>query len=158
MDDAFVAIGKAVYAAQLFETALVPIFEFFRMQTESGYLDRTGGLVSEGKFKQATINVVKMLSERGEIAPGLEERLKQWIEDRHTLVHRLVLNFGVLSVGDANGFAPIAELANRVEREANSLTHMLVGYILEHFNPEADSTPEDRKRLAQEIFLRTAAP
>lgn len=158
MDDAYLAIGKALYAAQLFETALVPIFEFFRMQTESGYFDKTGGFISEGKFKQATTNVVKLLAEREQIAPDLEDRLSRWIDDRHTLVHRLVLNFGVLADGDAQGFAPVTVLASRVEREAMSLTHMLTGYVIQHFGPDAQGTSEDRKRLALGIFQRTDRP
>jgi hypothetical protein len=33
MQEAYAAIGRAVFAAQRFETALVPIFEFFKLQT-----------------------------------------------------------------------------------------------------------------------------
>ena len=43
MEHAYAAIGRAVFAAQLFETAFIPIFEFFTMQTDASYLEKTGG-------------------------------------------------------------------------------------------------------------------
>ena len=45
MEQAYAAIGRAVAFAQIFETALIPIFEFFKMQTDPGYLEKTGGYV-----------------------------------------------------------------------------------------------------------------
>ena len=46
MENAYTAIGRAVFYAQIFETALVPIFEFFKMQAEPGYAEKTGGYLS----------------------------------------------------------------------------------------------------------------
>lgn len=65
MQEAYAAIGRAVVAAQMFETALVPIFEFFKMHTKPGYLEKTGGYVSAGAFKVPIKSIVNMLSERG---------------------------------------------------------------------------------------------
>ncbi len=90
MNHAYFAIGRAVFAAQMLETALIPIFEFFKMHTEPGYLEKTGGYVTEGAFKVPIKNVVKFLSERGSIAPDLETRLNKYVEDRHLLIHRWI--------------------------------------------------------------------
>lgn len=122
MEYAYSAIGRAVFAAQLFETALIPIFEFFKMHTEAGYLERTGGCIPSGAFKIPVKTVVNTLAANGSLAPDLEERLAKFVEDRHTLIHRWVREHGWPDENDAPGFAPIIELANRVEREAKSLT------------------------------------
>jgi hypothetical protein len=71
MEHAYSAIGRAVFAAQLFETALIPIFEFFKMQTEPGYLEKTGGYLPAGAFKIPIKNVVKALSAKGNSVPPL---------------------------------------------------------------------------------------
>jgi hypothetical protein len=149
------AIGRAVLAAQIFETALVPIFEFFKMQTEPGYLEKTGGYVRAGTFKVPVSNIVKALSEHGNIAPDLEARLTAYINDRHTLIHRWVLEHGWPDEHDAASFAPIVELANRVEQEAKQLTRQIVGYVVKFSDPTwaSSNEAEYRERMAQ-LFQR----
>jgi hypothetical protein len=85
MEQAYSAIGRAVFAAQLFETVLIPIFEFFKMQTEPGYIEKTGGYIPVGAFKVPIKNVVKALSSKGSIASDLEERLNLFVEERTSL-------------------------------------------------------------------------
>ena len=82
MEQAYAAIGRAVVAAQVFETALIPIFEFFKMRT--GLHREDGGDVRAGAFKVPVKSIVNTLAEQGSIAPDLEMRLSQYVEDRHT--------------------------------------------------------------------------
>ena len=155
MKDAYAAIGRAVVAAQLFETTLIPIFEFFKMHTKPGYLEKTAGYVSAGAFKVPIKSIVNILSEHGDIAPDLEERLTAYAEDRHILIHRWIQQHGWPADEDVNGFVPIIDLANRVNQEARDLTRLFVGYILKFATPDgAEIEPDDRKLKIAEMFKR----
>ena len=136
MNVAYAAIGRAVLEAQVLETALIPIFEFFKMQTEPGYLEKTGGFVSAGAFKVPVKNVIKYLSERGSIAPDLEARLTQYVESRRLLIHRWVQLHGWPDESDARAFEPVIALASSVEREAHELTTQFAGYMVKYASPE----------------------
>lgn len=155
MQIAYTAIGQAVVAAQILETALVPIFAFFRMKTEPGYLEKTGGFVPVGAFKVPIASIVKTLAERGSIAPDLEDRLTKYVADRHSLIHRWVLEHGWPAEGDIAEFAPILELANRVKQEASQLTTMLASHMVKYADPDwaKENMPEYEERMAQ-LFQR----
>jgi len=155
MEQAYAAIGRAVAFAQIFETALIPIFEFFKMQTDPRYLEKTGGYVPAGAFKVPAKNVIKALSAKGDIAPDLEARLNSYVEDRHVLIHRWVQENGWPAENDSTGFAPIVELANRVEHEARALTRLLTGYMVQFAEPEwAAANGEDYKVKMAVMFQR----
>ena len=100
-------IGRAVVSAQMFETMFICIFEIFKMQTEPGYLEKTGGYVQAGSFKVPIKKVVKLLAEKGNIAADLETRLTAYVEDRHTLIHRWFQENGRPADEDVEGFAPL---------------------------------------------------
>lgn len=155
MEHAYAAIGRAVASAQFLETALVPIFEFFKMQTEPGYLAKTGGFISAGSFKVPIKNIIKELSAKGGIAPELEVRLSEYVEGRHFLVHRWFQTNGWPAENDSVGFAPIIELANRVERNAKDLTRLFAGYMVKFTYPElASADKEGYKERMAAIFHR----
>lgn len=155
MEQAYAAIGRAVAFAQIFETALIPIFEFFKMQTEPGYREKTGGYVSAGAFKVPVKNIIKALSAKGDLATDLEARLTLYVENRHLLIHRWFQTNGWPAENDAAGFAPIVELANRVEREAKELTRLFTGYMVKFAEPEwAAANGEDYKARMATIFHR----
>lgn len=155
MEKAYAAIGRAVAFSQIFETALIPIFEMFKMQIESGYLEKTGGHIRAGAFKVPVKNVIKILSSKGDIAPDLEVRLNSYLEDRHTLIHRWFREHGWPADNDAPGFAPIIELANRVESEARELSCLFAGYMVKFVEPEwAAATGDDFKARMAAIFHR----
>jgi hypothetical protein len=156
MDNAYAAIGRAVFYSQIFETALIPIFEFFKLHTEPGYAEKTGGLLPVGAFKVPVRNIIKALAANENIAPDLEERLSNYIEERHVLIHRWVQENGLPKEDDAEGFAPYVALANRVEQEAKVLTRMLTGYMLKYANPEWAAIHRDEyKSKIGELFLRS---
>jgi hypothetical protein len=155
MEKAYAALGRAVFAAQLFETALIPIFEFFKMQTEPGYIAKTGGYVSAGAFKIPIKNIVKYLSEKGSIASDLEARLAKYVDARHLLVHRWVQQHGWPDDNDAQGFAPIVELASYVECEAKELTRQFAGYMVKYADPNwAAGHDAEYKERMRELFQR----
>ncbi|MDA1082743.1 MAG: hypothetical protein O2973_13960, partial [Gemmatimonadetes bacterium] len=114
----------------MFETTLVPIFEFFKMQSDPAYLERTGGYIPAGAFRVPVKSIVRTLADGGNIAPDLEDRLSRYVEDRHTLIHRWVQERGWPDDSDAAGFVPIIELAVRVENEAKSLTVAFARYMV----------------------------
>ena len=138
--------------AQLLETALVPIFEIHRVNTEPDRLAKTDGYLSAGAFKVPTSSIVKMLSDKGSIAPDLETRLKTYIEDRHLLVHRWVQEKGIPTT--EKDFLLLAKLALTVEKEARDLIRIFAGYMVKHTEPDwaAANLDEYRSRMAA-IFL-----
>lgn len=131
----------------MFETALVPIVEFRRMVTDPVYLEETGGYVRAGQFKVAVTSIVKMLNEQGDIAPDLATRLTKWTEDRHTLIHRWMLEHGWPDDNDHVGWAPIIDLANRVHEEATQLTKLLVNQVLKFADREWVANHQDEYRM-----------
>jgi hypothetical protein len=138
MDQAYAAVGRAIVAAQIFETVLVPIFELHRIHTEPGRLDQTRGFLSAGAFKVPVANLIKILRDRGGIAPDLEARLSTYVEDRHLLVHRWVQENPLPDDQDPATLLPLMEHALKVEREANELARIIVGYVLKYGGSAAD--------------------
>jgi hypothetical protein len=155
MEQAYAAIGRAVIAMQMFEVAFVSIHEGFRMMNDEVYREATGGFITPEKYKTATANVVKVLSQRGQIAADLEERLNALIDRRNELMHRWFLHNGwpANSDNDAASYAEVMQLAEWVRTEANAVTHMMAGYMVRHANPEtARKDPEAYRRAMAELF------
>jgi hypothetical protein len=136
----------------MFDTVFVCIFEFFKMQTEPGYLEKTGGYVQAGALKVPIMNVVKRLAESGNIAADLEARLTAYVDDRRILIHRWFQQNGRPADDDVEGFAPLIGLANRVEREAWDLARQLAEYMVKLAESGADA--DDYRNRTAEIFRR----
>ena len=155
MQAAYASIGRAVMASQALECVVVSIFEFFKLNTEPGYFDRTKGYIPEGAYKQPLKNIVKLLSSKGSIAPDLESRLETYIENRHALVHRLMHLHGWPEDNDAEGFRPIEALASQVEVEAKQLLQSLCGYMVKYAEPGwASANSSDFQARMQQLFHR----
>ena len=153
MEQAYAAIGRAVIALQIFEVAFVSIHEGFKMISDPAYREATGGIIEESRFKNATANVVKVLSQHGQIAVDLEERLNTLIDRRHELVHRWFLRHGWPDNDDRdpNTYAEVIRLAEWIRTEANAITHMMAGYMLKHARPGELDTDRD---AIKEMFHR----
>jgi hypothetical protein len=153
MEQAYAAVGRAIVAAQIFETALVPIFELHRVHTEPDRLSETKGYLSAGAFKMPVTNIVKFLSSRGSIAPDLEARLHSYIQDRHLLVHRWLHENPLPLESEPETMLPLMEHAQKVEREATDLARLIVGYVVKYAEPEwAASNPEDFSAKMAALF------
>ncbi len=133
MEKTFTAIGRAVISAQLFETALIPIFEVYKMLSSPEYLEKTEGRLSVGSFKIPVKNIVKILSENGDISESLESEINLYIENRHKLIHRWVVENGPPEVEFEN--IELMCLADSVTRQANSLTKQIAGYMVKYADP-----------------------
>jgi hypothetical protein len=129
---AYTAVGRAVCAAQMFEIVLLVAFEVFRMITEPEYRKLTGGMIAPTKFKTPTKNLLKFLAERNDIAPELEAQIAQLLEDRHTVVHRWVLQRGLAAPEEAAYWQEYQSLALRVEAESRRISRVLLSYILKY--------------------------
>ena len=155
MEQAYAAIGRAVIAMQMFEAAFVSIHEGFRMTTDEAYREATGGMIDEQKYWTATANVVKALSGRGQIAADLEDRFNTLIERRNELMHRWFMHHGWPSpdTNSAADFAPVVDLAECVRTEANMITRMMAGYMVQHAHPDAAEKDIEAYRQAMaELF------
>ena len=154
MEVAYIAVGKAVLAAQMLETALVPIYEIHRLHTEPARLQETGGFLAAGAFKVPVANIVKALATKGSIAPDLQARLVKYNEDRHLLVHRWVQEQGSPVSADAAYFLRLATHALQVEREALDLARIIVGYVVRYAEPEwAAANMDEFRAKMRNIFL-----
>lgn len=155
MEQAYTAIGRAVLAAQAFEIALASIFQFFRMVNEPSYMKQTGGKLPENAFRDPTTKIVRMLKEKGDIAPDFEARLLQYAEDRHTLIHRWVIEHGWPAESDTEGFKPIVALATRVASEAKYLALQLTGYMGKFADPDwASKNEAEYQERMKQLFHR----
>jgi hypothetical protein len=153
MDNAYIAIGRAVFTVQMFEATIIPLFAFHRMSNEPGYLENTAAFIPEGRWKKAVSELVKDLATETAIAEDFQQRLNAFIEDRHRLTHRLFREFGLPLQDD--GFAPIIELANKVEIEAKKLAGMLAGYIVKYRHPDRSAVnPNEFHARMTDIFNR----
>lgn len=156
MEHAYTAIGRAVFAAQIFETALIPIFEIFKMLAEPGYLKKTQGHLPAGAFKLRITDVIAALKKKGDIAPDLETRLRSYVNDRNLLIHRWVQERGWPADNDPVGFAPIIELANRVEHEAHDLARRFTGYVVKYAEPEWSTAHADEYKARMANVFKQA--
>jgi len=157
MEQAYAAIGRAVIAMQMFEAAFVSIHEGFKMITDPAYLKATGGMIEESRYKNATKNVVKTLSEHGHIAADLEDRLNTLIERRHELMHRWFLRHGwpANDDSDPSSYAEVISLAQWVRAEADAITYMMTGYMLKYAHPgKHEKDPGAVKKAVTELFHR----
>lgn len=136
MQEAYAAIGRAVFFAQLFETALIPIVEGFKMHNVPGYLEKTEGYISAGTYMAPIMNVIKALSAGNSIPIDLEERLRRYVKNRNALIHSSIRDNGLPEENDAEGFSPYIQLANQVEAEAKQLTQIFAGYLIKIASPE----------------------
>jgi hypothetical protein len=154
MEQAYAAIGQAVIAMQMFEVAFVSTHEGFKMITDPAYLQATSGMIEEGRYKNATANVVKALSQSGQIATELENRLNTLIDRRNELMHRWFLRNGwpANDDNDPASYADVIRLAQWVRSEANAITHIMTGSIVKYAHP--DQNPEAVKMAVTELFHR----
>ena len=135
MTTAFAAVGRAVWLCQVFETTLAPIYEFFKMNVQPGYFEKTAGYIPDGAYKNPLKNIVKELSTRGHIDPSLESRLEKYIEDRHLLVHRWFSQRGWPNDDYVQGWKELENHATAVRDEAQELMRYFAGYMVKHAEP-----------------------
>jgi hypothetical protein len=147
----FSAIGKAVYASQLFETSLVPIAELHRFHADPSRAEKTGGYLSAGAYKLATSALIKELSTLGTVDPGLQERITKYLDQRHTLVHRWLVEKGLPSTTQDD--ADLRKLAEWVEGEAKALARHFVSYVVKYAEPDwAAANPTEYTSRMQNLF------
>jgi len=148
------AIGQAVCAAQVLEVQLVVLFELFRMVSDPEYRELTSGRIDPNRLKTATKNLIKELSEKGNISPTLEVDINQWIEDRHTLVHRWYPTNGLGDENDEEHWNRYAALAQRVARESYRIAKLLITYVVKWGEPNwAAANPDEYLVRMKQLFF-----
>ncbi|RVU43060.1 hypothetical protein [Rubrivivax rivuli] len=153
MTAAFASVGRAVWLCQVFEASLAPIYEFFKMNVQPGYFQKTGGYVAGGAYKNPLKNIVKELSARGNIDPTVESRLEKYIEDRHLLVHRWFIQNGWPKDESVEAWKALESHATAVGDEAQDLMHYFTGYIVKHAEPgRAQANPDEYSARISSLF------
>ena len=155
---AFAEVGHAIHVAQSFEMVLAQLFEFFKMQEDKSYALKTGGFVAPGAYKAPLRNLLKRLQERGQVEPTFATRLDQYIEARHVLVHRWVLQNGPAVPDDVAHWEALARHAKSVTVDAEYLMDYLLRYVLKYADPAwAETHPDEYKRRMANLFSQEQA-
>jgi len=150
---AFAAVGQAVWMSQIFETALIPIYEIFKIHADSAYVKRTGGFVPPGAYKTPIKNIIKQLTAAGRIDAAIEQKLDAYIESRHILVHRWFVLYGWPDDEDSDEWAKIEAHANSLTSQARDLTQAFTGYLVKYAEPEwAAANPVQYRERMVNIF------
>ena len=76
---AFACVGRAVLLCQQFETSLAPIYEFFKMNVQPDYFEKTGGFVPDSAYTNPLKNILKELIARNHIDAEIESRIDRYI-------------------------------------------------------------------------------
>jgi hypothetical protein len=152
---ALTRVGQAVMSVQAFESVLALAYNFYKFGTDP---KRTDAAITAGIYKIPVANIVKALGERGDIDGDLEERLKAFVEDRHLLIHRWLLQRGPQPLGGAAESAYAADLdamAAKVIGEANALTRILGGSIRRLEAPPDETDLTEFRKATAAIFRIT---
>jgi hypothetical protein len=158
MSQALASVGHAVWMCQVFETLLAPIYEFFKMNVQPGYFDKTKGFVPDSAYKNPLRSIVKELSARNQIDISVEAKLDRYIEDRHLLVHRWFIQNGWPSDDYEEGWRALEIHANSVRDQAQELARYFTGYIVEHAAPGlAEKDPSAYTEKLSILFRQSSA-
>ena len=84
-------MGGAVFTAQMFEALFVLVARSALKCPDAKDFDEIAPFPDKA-FKQPVAALVKELGQTGQIDPKLADRINDWVEARHTLVHRLILS------------------------------------------------------------------
>jgi len=160
---AYEAIGRAVVDMQLFETNFVITAELFHLVTRPKRRRKTQGLLTEQMLEEATKSILRRLSEKGDIAPDFEKRIKSLVDDRHLLIHNWVAKNGLhtdtVAEDDVAYWTRYRTLAIRVQAEARSITKALADYVLKWGEPEwSRANPQEYRRRIKMMFLAVSEP
>jgi hypothetical protein len=124
-----------------------------RVVTEPDRFGTTKGEIPAGVFKQPTSNILKLLSDRGNLSSEWDVRLRQYLNNRHLLVHRWIIERGVPTTDE--DWDALRALAITVEQEATVLTTSFREYALRFGDPESKEFSADlvQSRM-RELFSR----
>ena len=129
---AFAEVGKAVLVSQNLEKLLIELLEFRKLHQDFDYATSTNGEMTPEMYKLNLTNGVKRLRTQNAIHPSLDTALVKYIEDRHVLVHRWALSFGIPDDKDTHAWQTLQSHANSVLRQAAKLYGFFTSYITEH--------------------------
>src|SRR4029079_3181388 len=110
----------------------------------------------EGKFKVPSKNLVRFLSQRGDISPDLERDIDALIDARHLVIHRWGGEKGFSHHDDDEGWHEYEAASVRVELEATRITRLLVDYLQKWTAPEwVHANAEEYVERIRRLFRAT---
>ena len=128
MNKMYETIGRAVIAAQIFESLIVICAEFLRVSSDIISGKTNDGLINPNKFKVATRTILKELSNTNNIDSNFESRISILVEKRHTLIHRWFVKNGLPE--EIEEIQKLTLLAQEVEKESNFIAKKLAEYMV----------------------------
>jgi hypothetical protein len=153
-------IGEAVYASQVFEVAFVIAGKLALQQADARLLEDVEPISQSRSFKQASKALLNELNSAQSIDSNLAGRIERLIDDRHRVVHRAFLEFGVPGPLKTEQYA---ELCRQVTAESQLLLIDLIELVfawMKRFptRPEAASAEQQFKLLAATVRQASVAP
>jgi hypothetical protein len=124
-NEAYQAVGLSVVNCQYFEIA-------FTICVKLAFAQRTVCELSEiepldkNTFKVPAKALLNELKGHIEVSSEFETKLESVVERRHELVHRWVRRNKWPEDDDASGLEKITEFANKLSKDVNALTRILV--------------------------------
>lgn len=126
-------IGKAVCASQLFEGMFVISMRFAVKQAGAQTIEDVVQISESKAFKQPVKALLNEVSGKPEITQDLEDRISDYLEKRHRVVHRLCMETGWPGQVDKGVETEIRNLCQFVEAESIELAgivyKMMLGWI-----------------------------
>src|SRR6266404_2579568 len=149
-------IGEAVFASQLFEVAFVIAGKLALKQADTHLLDDVEPISQSRSFKQASKVLLNELNSAQSIDPNLAKRIERLIDDRHRVVHRSFLEFGLPGPLNTEQYA---ELCRRVTAESQLLLIELIELVfawMKRFPVRPDAASAEKKFKALAATVRRA--
>jgi len=120
-DRTYAAVGRAVFAGQLFEAAFAMTARLALKQPEARVLDDIVRVDLRKAAKQAVVALIKELRGSSSIDETLATRTVCLAETRHRLIHRLFLDGAWPKAGDSKTREGLLSLCSTVITESVAL-------------------------------------
>ena len=125
--DAVRQLGAAVLTAQMFETLFVLVARSALKWPLARDFDEIAPFGKQA-FKQPVAALVKELSSASQIDPDLADRVNAWVENRHALVHRHLLEN--VEKSDAEYWETMKALSKLVFTESAELCGVFIALFM----------------------------
>ena len=150
-------IGEAVYASQVFEVAFVIAGKLAFQQADARLLEDVEPISQSRSFKQASKALLNELNNAQSIDPGFAGRIERLVDDRHRVVHRAFLEFGLPGPLKTE---QLAELCRQVTAESQLLVIDLIELVftwMKRFLALSDTASAEQQLKALAATVRQAS-
>jgi len=129
--DLFEALGRAACVSQLFEFTFITAVRLALNQPNVSTLEEVIPLLITKSFKQPITALLRELVEGDAIDPTIVNRIVNWIECRHKVIHRQFPESGWPTEEETEKSRTFFEQCNAVVNEGDALIREFVPIVLQ---------------------------